>query len=388
MQKEGQLSSTPSDKPNDKPYVLAIDDELINRLVLEDLLEEQYEVGLLASGEGCFASIKNRRPELILLDVNMPVLNGFELCQQLKADPTTANIPIIFLTAKIGMNDERLGLELGAVDYITKPFSESILLARMQTHLSLSQAQKLLEKSHADLKKERDYIEYIILSMRVDHRYKSENLETLVAPVEKSNGDLILSASSKNGHRHILLGDFTGHGLSAAVAGPLVTSLFYSQAEQGFPLAETAALINYELYQKLPADVFMAALLIDWELETNTLKIWNCGMPPLLQFREGVHQQEFASRSLALGVVGCFFGGDKPSLVTSCLGDQFFGYSDGVQDVKDADKNSFGDTKIRALLHKLVENSLPLEHVLEALENFAGNVEFADDVTLMRLQIT
>ncbi|MDA3806627.1 MAG: response regulator, partial [Thiomicrorhabdus sp.] len=98
-----------------KPYVLAIDDELINRLVLEDLLDNLYELALLDNGESCFASIAKRRPELILLDVDMPNLNGFELCRQLKSNKSTANIPIIFLTAKVSMNDERLGLELGAV---------------------------------------------------------------------------------------------------------------------------------------------------------------------------------------------------------------------------------------------------------------------------------
>ena len=370
-----------------RPYILAIDDELINRLVLEDLLEECYELALLDNGVSCFASIAERRPELILLDVNMPGINGFDLCRQLKSNPSTADIPIIFLTAKIAMNDERLGLELGAVDYITKPFSESILLARMQTHLSLSQTQKLLEKSHAKLKRERDYVEYVILSMRDDHRYMADKLTTLLAPVEKSNGDLVLSACAKNGHRHILLGDFTGHGLSAAVAGPLVSSLFYSRAEQGFPLIETATLINNELYHKLPPEIFMAALLIDWDLESNELTIWNCGMPPLLHYRNGAYLQDVKSNGLALGVVDYFYGGGEEKVIEHCSGDVFFGYSDGVQDVVTQSNERFGDARVRELLKTILEKKLSLKHVLHTLENYAGTVDFADDVTLMQLQI-
>jgi CheY-like chemotaxis protein len=345
------------DELNSKPYILAIDDELINRLVLDDLLENLYELALLDNGESCFNSIAERRPELILLDVDMPDLNGFVLCRQLKSNPSTANIPIIFLTAKVSMNDERLGLELGAVDYITKPFSESILLARMKTHLSLSQTQELLEKSHAKLKRERDYIEYIILSMRDDRRYKADNLMTLVAPVEKSTGDLVLSSSTPNGHRHILLGDFTGHGLSAAVAGPLVSSLFYSRAEQGFSLGETAALINHELSQKLPPEIFMAALLIDWNLESNQLTVWNCGMPSLLHYRNDVYLQDFKSEGLALGIVDCFYGGGAPKVIEHCSGDQFFGYSDGVQDVVSQSNERFGDIRVRELLQTIVEKN-------------------------------
>ncbi len=369
-----------------KPYVLAIDDELINRLVLEDLLEDSYELVLLDNSESCFASIAERRPELILLDVNMPGLNGFDLCRQLKSNSSTADIPIIFLTAKVAMNDERLGLELGAVDYITKPFSESILLARMKTHLSLYQTQKLLEKSHANLKRERNYIEYIILSMRDDRRYISNNLTTLVAPVEKSNGDMVLSASAQNGHRHILLGDFTGHGLSAAVAGPLVSSLFYSRAEQGFPLGETAALINHELSQKLPPEIFMAALLIDWNLESNELTVWNCGMPPLLHYRNGAYLQDFKSDGLALGIVDCFYGGGEPKVIKHCSGDHFFGYSDGVQDVVNQSNERFGNVRVRELLQMIVEKEFSIKHVLHPLGSYAGTLDFADDVTLMQLQ--
>lgn len=371
-----------------KPYILAIDDELINRLVLEDLLEECYELVLLDNGEACFASIAKRSPELILLDVNMPGLNGFDLCRQLKSNPSTADIPIIFLTAKIAMDDERLGLELGAVDYITKPFSESILLARLKTHLSLSQTQKLLEKSHAKLKRERDYVEYIILSMRDDRRYKADKLTTLVAPVEKSNGDLVLSATAQNGHRHILLGDFTGHGLSAAVAGPLVSSLFYSRAEQGFPLDETATLINHELYQKLPPEIFMAALLIDWNLESNEFSVWNCGMPPLLHYRNGAYLQEFKSNGLALGIVDGFYAGVEPTVIEHSSGDVFFGYSDGVQDVVTQSNERFGDVRVRELLQTILEKKLSLNHVLHTLESYAGTPDFSDDVTLIQLQIS
>ncbi len=372
---------------NNKPYILAIDDEFINRLVLEDLLEDDYDLALLENGETCFESIAERCPELILLDVNMPGINGFDLCRQLKSNPHTADIPVMFLTAKIAMSDERLGLELGAVDYITKPFSESILLARMKTHLSLSQTQKLLEKSHAKLKKERDYVEYIILSMRDDRRYKADKLTTLVAPVEKSNGDLVLSACAQNGHRHILLGDFTGHGLSAAVAGPLVSSLFYSQAEQGFSLGDTAALINHELCQMLPPEVFMAAILIDWDLESNQLNVWNCGMPPLLHYRNGTYLQDLKSNGLALGIVDCFYGGFGPEVIEHCSGDTFFGYSDGVQDVLSKGNERFGDVRVRELLQTILEGKLPLNRVLHVLESYAETLDFADDVTLMQLQI-
>ncbi len=370
-----------------KPYLLVVDDEPINRFILEDLIEDRYELKLLENGQSCLDSVDERRPDLILLDVNMPGMNGFKVCQSLKGSPLTADIPIIFLTAKVAAEDERLGLALGAVDYITKPFTESILLARIKTHLSLHQTQKLLEKSHALLKKERDYIEYIMLSMRDDHRFVDEQLTTLIAPVEESNGDLILSARAKNGHRHILLGDFTGHGITAAVAGPLVSSLFYSQVEEGIALNETAARINHELYQKLPPEIFMAAILIDWDVEHNQLQIWNCGMPALLHYRNGVYLDSFKSDGLALGIVDCFFAGTKPKLIEVSSGDVFFGYSDGVQDVLSESNERFGSKRVQGLLEVLLAQGFALEYVLNVLETYAGELSLQDDATLMQLQI-
>ena len=83
-----------------RPYVLAVDDEPINRLILEDLIEEHYQLKVVDSGASCFEAIKEKEPDLILLDINMPHMSGYEVCSTLKENEDTKHIPIIFLTAK------------------------------------------------------------------------------------------------------------------------------------------------------------------------------------------------------------------------------------------------------------------------------------------------
>ncbi len=122
----------------EKPVVLIVDDTPDHLALMCDLLRDTYRVRVANSGEKALKiAASESPPDLILLDIMMPGLDGFEVCKRLKADPKTTNIPVIFLTAKVEAEDERKGLELGAVDYITKPISPAIVLARVKNYLAL-----------------------------------------------------------------------------------------------------------------------------------------------------------------------------------------------------------------------------------------------------------
>ena len=126
--------------------ILIVDDTLQNIQVLGTVLREQeYQLNVAQNGKQALETVQKVKPDLILLDVMMPEMDGFETCQHLKADPETADIPIVFLTAKVETDDIIKGFELGAVDYVTKPFNATELLQRVETHLELSLLQKDLE---------------------------------------------------------------------------------------------------------------------------------------------------------------------------------------------------------------------------------------------------
>ncbi|MBS1196626.1 MAG: response regulator [Proteobacteria bacterium] len=120
-----------------KPTILVVDDTPDNLSLMSGLLEEEYEVKIAINGAKALKIVAESPPDLILLDIMMPVMDGYEVCRQLKADPAATHIPVIFLTAKSEVEDEEKGLEMGAVDYITKPISPPILLARVKTQLNL-----------------------------------------------------------------------------------------------------------------------------------------------------------------------------------------------------------------------------------------------------------
>ncbi|MFK3740337.1 response regulator [Massilia sp. TN1-12] len=126
-----------------QPLILAVDDEASNLQLLRQILQDHYRLRFAKDGQRALELVREERPNLILLDVMMPGMSGYEVCAALKADPELASIPVIFVTALTETDDELEGFEAGAVDYITKPVSPPIVRARVRTHLSLVRMEEL-----------------------------------------------------------------------------------------------------------------------------------------------------------------------------------------------------------------------------------------------------
>jgi putative two-component system response regulator len=139
----------------EKPTILVVDDAPSNLTLMSNLLSDDYKVKIANSGEKALKiANSDTPPDLILLDIMMPLLDGYEVCRQLKHNPKTMNIPVIFLTAKSEMEDELTGLALGAVDYITKPISPPIVMARVKNYLELKAMDSFLRDQNDFLEHE------------------------------------------------------------------------------------------------------------------------------------------------------------------------------------------------------------------------------------------
>jgi putative two-component system response regulator len=130
-------------KPENRRLILAVDDESTNLQLLRQILQDHYRLLFAKDGTRALELAHQEQPDLVLLDVMMPGMSGYEVCAALKAHPATAAIPVIFVTALTDTDDEVEGFEAGAVDYITKPVSPPIVRARVRTHLSLVRMEEL-----------------------------------------------------------------------------------------------------------------------------------------------------------------------------------------------------------------------------------------------------
>ena len=147
----------------EKPYILAVDDEQLNIELLRFILERNdYIFEGTNDDDYFFESLKKRKPDLILLDIIMPRIEGFELCEKVKKIPDYKDIPVIFLTGKVNVKDKIKGFEVGGVDYVTKPFNEKELIARIHTHVELIRAKNQIAEQAKNLRLSKLIMDFIM----------------------------------------------------------------------------------------------------------------------------------------------------------------------------------------------------------------------------------
>ena len=137
--------------PTKRPTILVVDDEPFNLSLMDGILNRDYIIKTAGNGQDALEGAVASPPDLILIDVMMPVMDGFELCRRLKENAVTMHVPVIFITAKNEIKDEELGFAVGAADFIHKPISAPIVVARVRTHIKIKFMQDFLRSENARL---------------------------------------------------------------------------------------------------------------------------------------------------------------------------------------------------------------------------------------------
>ncbi|WP_160162713.1 SpoIIE family protein phosphatase [Magnetococcus marinus] len=369
-----------------KPVILVVDDVPQNLDVLKGGLADAYQVRLAVSGERALRAAQiEPLPDLILLDVMMPDIDGFEVCRQLKANPLTAEIPVLFVTAKSEMVDELHGLALGAVDYISKPISIPIVQARVRTQLALRRANCMLQRHTEQLLRERNVIERIIIKMRDADHLNQRHLRYVISPVEKTAGDMLLATLLPDGRQWVLLGDFTGHGLPAAIGGPLVAYIFHTMATQNGQAIACLEQLNEQLCQRLPREFFLAFTLVEVSPARDTAMLWIGGIPSVYHFAGALHSIDSTLLPLGIFADECFA---NPSARLSLqAGERLYVCTDGIVEASGKSDEMFGDARLAVFLKALCRGEQQPEDLMSLLDAYVGGREHTDDITLVEIEI-
>lgn len=292
--------------------VLLVDDSPVNLgVVVESLEAHGYDVLVAVDGEEALQRIEAVRPDLILLDVMMPGIDGFEVCRRLKALAHLRDIPVIFMTSLGGVTDKVKGFDAGAVDYITKPLQIDEVRARINTHLSLHDLKRRLAEK---LAVQEDNIDRIDQEHRIAAGYmaklialdelKDPAVQFHLQPAGNFSGDLIAFSRTPDGRLHLMLADSTGHGLSAALAAMPVIHPFYSMTGKGFGISAIAREINSKVWHALPVSHFVAVILVSIDADGQMVEVWSGGCPPpLILDGEGRLVYQFKPRHTAMGIL-------------------------------------------------------------------------------------
>lgn len=320
-------------------------------------------------------------------------MDGFEAARQIKALAGEELVPIIFLTSLT--EDEALVrcLEAGGDDFLAKPYSPVVLAAKIRAMDRLRRLQATVLEQRDEISRHHDHL---LTEQRVAKAVfdqvahagclSAPNIRYLQSPYALFNGDLLLAAFTPTGEMHVLLGDFTGHGLPAAVGAMPLAEVFYGMTAKGYGLAETLREMNAKLKRILPVDMFCCALLLNLSFERRMVEVWNGGMPDgYLLPAKGGEAIPLVSRHLPLGVLSAEQFDEHTDVLPLALGDRLFLLSDGVVDTCDETEQLFG---VERLQRVFADNQAPehlFEDVLQALEAFRGRSR--DDVSMLEITV-
>lgn len=375
-----------------KLCILIADDSASDRLLLSTIVARQgHRVLSAGNGVEAVAIFKAESPQLILMDAMMPVMDGFEAARRIKAMSGESLVPIIFLTSLTEGEALARCLDAGGDDFMSKPYNPLVLAAKLN-------AMNRLRVLHETVRQQRDQIskhhDYLLNEQRVAKAVFDQiahagclgagNIRYLQSPYALFNGDLMLAAYTPAGHMQVLLGDFTGHGLPAAVGAMPLAEVFYGMTAKGYGLVEILREMNAKLKRILPVDMFCCATLLCINLAQRQVEVWSGGLPDgyLLRGAQGEHVP-LASSHLPLGVLSVDAFDARTDVYPLAPGDRIFLLSDGVLDTSNSNDELFGAQRLRQVLSANREPHLLIEEILEALNDFGGKAR--DDVSLLEI---
>ncbi len=376
-----------TEPPPRRPVILVVDDTPLNLDTLTEVLKHDYIVRPALSGALALRLARGATaPDLILLDVMMPNMDGFEVMRQLRADPDTADIPVIFVTALSEHGSEINALTLGAADYITKPFSPPVVLARVRTQLALRQAQRHLAQVNARLLAERELVEDVLVRLRATENFDSRQLRYLLSSVDRSNGDILLAAFTPDGRQRVMLGDIAGHGPAAAACAPLLGHLFYSATADNLDAHTLLDTLARVMHDRLPRQIFMTFALLELAPDRSCCEVWNGGLPGCLLLRGDEPALALPSNSLPLGLQAAGPAEDEATRLALRPQDRLYLFSDGMTEIENPQGQPLGEAAVTRLLQAF-DADQPLNALVDAFAGYQGHAHFKDDLTLAELRV-
>ena len=374
--------------PEGAQKILIVDDTPANIQILHEVLQSDYAIFFATNGPDALHIVQREIPDLILLDIMMPEMDGYEVCTRIKADPRTHQIPVIFITAMSAEEDEAQGLECGAIDYITKPISPPIVKARVKNHLELKSQRDALEELSLELVEKNRQLEnerslaHKVLENILPRHFDLPGFSTAVIfrPSDQLGGDFF-DAWSDGDCSHFLIGDISGHSTSAALMMAVSKGIFRSLGNtMTDPVALVRAANRMLCPMMLDSQMFLTLVYVLFDRRDNTAVIVSAGHNPVYHL-DGSKITPIDSTGPVIGwdeadsweAVRCRF---DPGMV-------LFLYTDGLTEARDATGEEFGDR----LLTELADFRTPqafAEGIFAAAETFNTGT-FADDVTIFAI---
>ena len=383
------MSHNRGDAP--KADILIVDDTPANlRLLSQMLIERGYRARPVPDGPLALAAVQAQPPDLILLDIRMPEMNGYQVCERLKADALTRDIPIIFISALDATQDKVRAFTAGGVDYVIKPFQAEEVMARVETHLALRELQKRLQDANRKMARE------LALAGEVQASFLPRELPGLpgwqisvtLEPARETSGDYYDFIPLPNARLGIVVADVTGKGAGAALYMALSCTLIRTFAAQ-YPTQPELVLsaVNRRILEDTNSNQFVTVFYGILDPATGTLVYCNAGQwpPYLIGVQNGKDVQKLIRTGAPLGIFE-----DKTweqGVVQLAPGDALVLYSDGITEAHNLQMEIFDEERLLEVAQANMGRSAQemLHAIMLKLHEFVGDAPQSDDIALVVL---
>ena len=375
--------------------ILIAEDDFTSRIMLAAVLKKRgHEVVETTNGLEAWETMQQPdTPRMAILDWMMPGMDGVEVCRNIRTLKTDQPPYVIMLTSKLETEDVVAGLEAGADDYIAKPYAATELHARVEVGRRMIEIQAQLagkiselESLHQELQRSYDIASKVFSKIMQSNERRCGNVKYLLSSMETASGDIALSVPKPSGGIYAFLGDFTGHGLSAAIGAVPVADIFLAMTDRNYSICDIAAEMNAKLRETLPIGMYLAACLLELEFSSGTLTVWNGGIPDVLVVgRQGGIKNRLSSSHLPLGVISNDELDLSVDLIEIEQDDHIYVYSDGVTEACNPDNEMFGQQRLEELLGQGPLPESALETINTSLETYRAGTSQDDDTTMIEI---
>lgn len=376
--------------------ILIADDSASDRVLLSKIITKQgHDVIWAENGKQAIHCFVEESPDIILMDVLMPVLDGKAATKEIKRLAGEDLVPIIFLTSLVDAESLADCLAVGGDDFLTKPYNHVILKAkidafvRMKTmHVTLQNQRDSIAENNQHMLQEQMVAKAVFDNIVHSGCLDAVNIKYMLSPLSVFNGDILLAARKPSGGMHILLGDFTGHGLPAAIGAMPMAEIFYGMTEKGYDLRVILREINLKLKTILPVGFFCCAAVVDLNFVQRSMSIWMGGVPDSYLLCDKTQKViPIKSRHLPLGVVSNFQFDDEFSEFSMGIGDRLFLWSDGIMESRNTAGDMYGEDRLHSIFERQISSDFLFETIRKDVNEFVGSSGPEDDATMLELKM-
>ncbi|MFL0809569.1 MAG: fused response regulator/phosphatase [Agarilytica sp.] len=383
-------------EPSDSFKILIAEDSATDRLILETIVTKAGHTAIgVSDGLEALEAYNEESPDLVLLDVLMPNMGGIDVARNIRESNTENVVPIIFLTSLSDQESLVECLESGGDDFIPKPYNQAVLNSKIKAFGRLRRMHSVLLEQKAQIEEHNRHLiqEQTVAKQvfdKIAHRgcLDMGNIRHYMSPLAVFNGDVLVSEFSPNGNMVVMLGDFTGHGLPAAIGSMPLASTFYGMVRKGFSVSDILREINQKLNDILPIGFFCCAICVDINFKEHSIKVWNGGLPEAFLYHASRDEYELIpSQNLPLGVLPSnSFNGEATSFQLE-YGDRLYMWSDGAFEARDLNGEMFGEERLHQVLYDNPGKEDLFDTILSEVQGYIGSSGKDDDMSLVQIEM-